>query len=64
MNTSCLTNNEQLAFLKTTYYKALASYNECYTERALARLQASEDDYIYSLNAIRSLMLDKLILDN
>ena len=46
MNTSSLTNNEQLALLKSAYFEALASCNECYTEEALSKLCSSEDAYM------------------
>jgi hypothetical protein len=46
MNTSSLTNNEQLALLKSAYFEALAAYNECYTEEALTKLCSSEDAYM------------------
>jgi hypothetical protein len=46
MNTSSLTNNEQLTFLKSAYFEALATYNDCYTKEALSKLYASEDAYM------------------
>jgi phage terminase large subunit len=46
MNTSSLTNNEQLAFLKSAYFEALKSFNETNTEEALYRLRTTEDAYM------------------
>ncbi|MDP3088266.1 MAG: hypothetical protein Q8M99_08815 [Methylotenera sp.] len=46
MNTSSSTNVEQLASLKSAYFEALASYNESFTDEALARLNASEHAYM------------------
>ena len=49
MNTPNLTNNEQLAFLKSAYFEALALFNDSYSEMAFSRLQASEDAYMSTL---------------
>ena len=46
MNTSSLTNNEQLTLLKSAYFEALASCNECYTEETFSKLCSSEDAYM------------------
>jgi hypothetical protein len=46
MNTSSSTNVEQLSSLKSAYFEALTSYNESFTDEALARLNASEDAYM------------------
>ena len=56
MNTSFTANNEQLVFLKSAYFDALASYNESYTEETFSKLCASEDAYMSFIecNDIRS----------
>jgi hypothetical protein len=46
MKTSYLINNEQLNFLKSAYFEALASCNECYTEETFSKLCSSEDAYM------------------
>jgi hypothetical protein len=46
MSTSSLTNNEKLALLKSAYFEALKSCNECYTEVTFSKLCSSEDAYM------------------
>jgi hypothetical protein len=46
MNTSSLTNNEQLALLKSAYYAALASYNKSENRDELIRLYDSMNAYM------------------
>jgi hypothetical protein len=62
MYISSLTNKEQLDLLKSAYFDALASYNECYTEEALSKLCTSEDIYMSFIECtdIRSLGHQKI----
>ena len=46
MNIPSLSRREQLVLLKSAYFEALASYNECYTEEALSKVCSSEDAYM------------------
>ncbi len=46
MNILFLSYKEQLILLKSAYFDALASYNECYTEEALSMVCSSEDAYM------------------
>ena len=46
MNILFLSYKEQLILLKSAYFDALASYNECYTEEALSIVCSSEDAYM------------------
>ena len=52
MNSSSLTNNEQLALLKGDYFEALISYNKSHNQDELFRLFASEDAYFLRLGAM------------
>ena len=46
MNTSSLTNSDQLALLKSNYFEALANYNQNFTDDALSKLFSTEDAYM------------------
>ena len=46
MNTSSLTNGDQLALLKSNYFEALATYNQTFTDEALSKLFSTEDAYM------------------